>query len=262
MAALQEVDRPRTVARLQTGRRGDAVTIQAGGDWVLGAAETHDAALAGTRLHRRRDAGDRLRRARAARYHRRLAADADAAPGPDGPGQDRLARLPAAFQPLIETIDQECNGPAGRPSGRPWLARRSWNGSAGPQIHFFAQAISLLGFLGMVAIETVATDLPSAPPAHPRPVHQMEETGINALPIVGLLSFLIGIVLAYQGADQLAPFGAEIFTVNLLGIGDPARDRRADHRHHRRRPLGQRLHRPDRHHARQRGDRRACRPWA
>jgi phospholipid/cholesterol/gamma-HCH transport system permease protein len=46
----------------------------------------------------------------------------------------------------------------------------------------------------------------------------MEETGLNALPIVGLLSFLLGIVFAYQGADQLRQFGAEVFTVNLLGI--------------------------------------------
>ena len=46
----------------------------------------------------------------------------------------------------------------------------------------------------------------------------MEQTGLNAMPIVGLLSFLIGVVLAYQGADQLRRFGAEIFTVNLLGI--------------------------------------------
>ena len=38
------------------------------------------------------------------------------------------------------------------------------------------------------------------------------------MPIVGLLSFLIGVVMAYQGADQLRRFGAEIYTVNLLGI--------------------------------------------
>lgn len=50
-------------------------------------------------------------------------------------------------------------------------------------------------------------------------VNQMEVTGLNAMPIVGLISFLIGVVLAYQGADQLARFGAQIFTVNLVGIG-------------------------------------------
>jgi phospholipid/cholesterol/gamma-HCH transport system permease protein len=49
-------------------------------------------------------------------------------------------------------------------------------------------------------------------------ISQMQHTGPAALPIVGLLSFLIGVVFAYQGAVQLRQFGAEIFTVNLLGI--------------------------------------------
>jgi phospholipid/cholesterol/gamma-HCH transport system permease protein len=47
---------------------------------------------------------------------------------------------------------------------------------------------------------------------------QMEQVGLDAMPIVGLLSFLIGVVMAYQGADQLRRFGAEIYTVNLLGV--------------------------------------------
>ena len=47
----------------------------------------------------------------------------------------------------------------------------------------------------------------------------IEKTGLDAMPIVEMISFLIGVVLAYQGADQLARFGAEIFTVNLVGIG-------------------------------------------
>ncbi|GIL38331.1 ABC transporter permease [Roseiterribacter gracilis] len=49
-------------------------------------------------------------------------------------------------------------------------------------------------------------------------VANMQAVGLNAVPIVGLLSFLIGVVLAYQGADQLRRFGAEVFTVNLLTI--------------------------------------------
>jgi len=47
----------------------------------------------------------------------------------------------------------------------------------------------------------------------------METSGVNALPIVGLISFLIGIVLAYQGAAQLQQFGAEVFTVNIVAVG-------------------------------------------
>ncbi len=48
--------------------------------------------------------------------------------------------------------------------------------------------------------------------------HFLYEDGVRAVPIVGLISFLIGIVLVYQGADQLKRFGAEIFTVDLLAI--------------------------------------------
>lgn len=48
-------------------------------------------------------------------------------------------------------------------------------------------------------------------------VRQMELVGVAALPIVGLMSFLIGIVIAQQGAVQLAQFGAETLTVNLVG---------------------------------------------
>ena len=42
--------------------------------------------------------------------------------------------------------------------------------------------------------------------------------GFDALPIVGLLSFLLGIVVAYQGADQLRQYGANIFVVDLVGL--------------------------------------------
>ncbi len=48
-------------------------------------------------------------------------------------------------------------------------------------------------------------------------VHQMELVGVTALPIIGLMSFLIGVVIAQQGAVQLEQFGAEALTVNLVG---------------------------------------------
>ena len=48
-------------------------------------------------------------------------------------------------------------------------------------------------------------------------VHQMELVGVTSLPIIGLMSFLIGIVIAQQGAVQLQQFGAESLTVNLVG---------------------------------------------
>jgi phospholipid/cholesterol/gamma-HCH transport system permease protein len=49
-------------------------------------------------------------------------------------------------------------------------------------------------------------------------VANMQRAGVNAIPIVALLAFLISIVLAYQGATQLARFGAEIFTINMTAV--------------------------------------------
>lgn len=46
----------------------------------------------------------------------------------------------------------------------------------------------------------------------------VELDGVNALPITGLLTFLMGVVIAYQGAEQLRQFGANIFVVDLVGI--------------------------------------------
>jgi phospholipid/cholesterol/gamma-HCH transport system permease protein len=48
-------------------------------------------------------------------------------------------------------------------------------------------------------------------------IRQFELVGVSALGIIGLMSFLIGIVIAQQGAAQLEQFGAEIYTINLTG---------------------------------------------
>ena len=48
-------------------------------------------------------------------------------------------------------------------------------------------------------------------------IQRFELVGVKALAIIGLMSFLIGIVIAQQGAVQLRQFGAEVFTVNLIG---------------------------------------------
>lgn len=77
--------------------------------------------------------------------------------------------------------------------------------------------LQVLGFLGQIilSVGTLAR--------HPSRfrmkalVHQMELVGVNSLAIIGLMSFLVGIVIAQQGAVQLRQFGAEIYTVNLVG---------------------------------------------
>jgi len=84
--------------------------------------------------------------------------------------------------------------------------------------HAIKQTRDLLDFFGAVVIGFFRQFLQ---PRRIRPISliaQIEQTGLNAMPIIGLISFLIGVVLAYQGYDQLRAFGGQIFTVNLVGI--------------------------------------------
>lgn len=77
--------------------------------------------------------------------------------------------------------------------------------------------IGLLGFFGatLVALWNVIRE--------PRRfrinavIQRFEVVGVSALGIVGLMSFLIGIVIAQQGSVQLRQFGAEVLTINLVG---------------------------------------------
>lgn len=78
--------------------------------------------------------------------------------------------------------------------------------------------MALVAFLGLV-LETLGKTIVN--PMRMRltsTVHHMEQAGLNAVPIVSLISFLIGAVLAYQGSDQLKRFGGEIYTVNLVAV--------------------------------------------
>jgi phospholipid/cholesterol/gamma-HCH transport system permease protein len=49
-------------------------------------------------------------------------------------------------------------------------------------------------------------------------VHQIDRMGVGAIPVVVLMSSIVGAIVAQQGAFQLRYFGAEIFTVDLVGI--------------------------------------------
>jgi phospholipid/cholesterol/gamma-HCH transport system permease protein len=53
----------------------------------------------------------------------------------------------------------------------------------------------------------------------PSVVRHAYETGVQAIPVVAVIAFLIALISAYIGAQQLRPFGAEIFTVDLVAIG-------------------------------------------
>ena len=133
--------------------------------------------------------------------------------------RDRGARVVGASAQAQSLLDQvgEFDKPARvRPEERPGLVRLfgelgAWVSEAGRTL------VGLLGFFGatLIAFGTLIT--------HPRRfrlnavVQRFDVVGIRALGIIGLMSFLIGVVVGQQGAVQLAQFGAESFTINLIG---------------------------------------------
>ncbi|MSO65046.1 MAG: STAS domain-containing protein, partial [Alphaproteobacteria bacterium] len=80
------------------------------------------------------------------------------------------------------------------------------------------ETIDLIGFLGRIVVALLATLRQPQRLRLTSLFFHMEEVGLNAVPIVGLMAFLLGVVLAFQGASQLQRFGAEIFVVNLVAI--------------------------------------------
>ena len=79
-------------------------------------------------------------------------------------------------------------------------------------------ALRLLTFVGELAA-AIGHDVVHPGSLRWRPVlFNIRTAGLDALPIVGLLSFLLGVVVAYQGGDQLRQYGANIFVADLVGV--------------------------------------------
>jgi phospholipid/cholesterol/gamma-HCH transport system permease protein len=83
---------------------------------------------------------------------------------------------------------------------------------------FVKQSYQMLNFLGGVSISFVKTAVNPRTWRFAELARHIQETGFNAIPIVGMMGFLISIVIAYQGVFQLRKFGAEIFTIDLVAI--------------------------------------------
>jgi phospholipid/cholesterol/gamma-HCH transport system permease protein len=88
-------------------------------------------------------------------------------------------------------------------------------------LHAWHNLLNLTGMLAFIGESAVIFLRSLVQPRRIRwlPIlHNLQTAGFEALPITGLLSFLMGVVIAYQGADQLQQFGANIFVVDLVGL--------------------------------------------
>jgi phospholipid/cholesterol/gamma-HCH transport system permease protein len=128
-----------------------------------------------------------------------------------------LHNVPGPIAPLLQRVEETDAPPLAKPR-RPVRLVQLLDQIGAGTLGALRFGYDLVGFFGLVALRLARV---LGRPWRLRltsTVRHLEETGLNALPIVGLISLLVGLVLAYQGVDQLRPFGAEIYMVNLVGI--------------------------------------------
>lgn len=83
---------------------------------------------------------------------------------------------------------------------------------------FVNETVDTLAFLGETIVSMLKMFVRPAKMRWTALVSVMEESGLDAVPIVAFLSFFVGMVIAFIGATTLSEFGATIFTVELVGI--------------------------------------------
>jgi len=206
-----------TAGLLETARRGEDIVLTAGGAWTIQAARALDA---------------ELRKVAAAGAKRVLIVLADLT-ALDTAGAWLIARtereLKAAgiavdiggakpgHQALLSKIMEAGEPPPLAPEPRFHLIDIVEN-TGEAVVHGGRQTRAMVGFFGAILFAFARLVRHPDRIRFTSLVSNIQQHGLNAMPIVGILLFLVGIVVAYQGVGQLRRFGAEIFTVDLVGI--------------------------------------------
>jgi phospholipid/cholesterol/gamma-HCH transport system permease protein len=128
-----------------------------------------------------------------------------------GVGKDRNTLLEAVGKALRVEHELEKSSPPG-------LAERIFAPVGQLTISFWEDFIAAMYILGSAVRGTQLKRDRSSGISVAAIVSQMDHMGVRAVPIIALMSFLIGGIIAQQGAFQLRYFGAEIFVVDLVGI--------------------------------------------
>lgn len=136
---------------------------------------------------------------------------------PSGKRMTVTGERPAHFSFLDELEEQKGDEPAPAEStGTPVRKAIAWVGREAVQQA--KQTRQAVGFFGRIAVTGVRAMRSAHHLRLPSIARHIYETGIQAIPIVSLIAFLISVIVAYLGAQQLRTFGAEIFTVDLVSI--------------------------------------------
>ncbi|QKT03919.1 ABC transporter permease [Ectothiorhodospiraceae bacterium 2226] len=203
-----------TPGRLEVWGAGEGTRLLATGDWTLAHYRALHRAVAGVRLRDEPQLdltgiGDLDTAGATLLVHllggERVRTLADATPGLS---RERRALL----QAIGEAVHREA--PAAPASPHVVIDVLARMGRA--MVAVWREVLLLLSFIGLI-LTTLARGV-----LQPRRwritaiVKQMEETGLNAVPIVAILTFAVGAVVAYLGAAVLSEFGATIYTIDLV----------------------------------------------
>lgn len=130
-----------------------------------------------------------------------------------------LQGLHPNFTRLLQAVthheEEQSREPApATPAAEPQLLERVGSRAGDAWEQFYA----MLGFVGESA-QAFANCVIHPTRMRWRPIFfNIRRAGFDALPIVGMLALLLGVVVAYQGADQLRQYGANIFVADLVGL--------------------------------------------
>jgi phospholipid/cholesterol/gamma-HCH transport system permease protein len=121
-----------------------------------------------------------------------------------------------AYADLFEVVQKNmCEAPPERHES--WIFH--WLEEIGRNaVQLYQQGISIAAFFGEILVTFAEACVQPRRFRIGAVVRQMYEVWVRALVIVGVLCFLIGVVIAYQGVQQLRQFGAETFAVEAVGI--------------------------------------------
>ncbi|MFO7647846.1 ABC transporter permease [Halomonas sp. 3H] len=132
--------------------------------------------------------------------------------------RDWAPHLPAERQALLETVAGALEAPL-TPERRRASPLADMLVDLGEQIHaLWQQQRQLLGFMGLTLAALMVSLLRPWRWRITSLISHIHQTGLNAVPIVALLTFLVGAVVAFLGATVLRDFGATIYTVNLVAF--------------------------------------------
>jgi phospholipid/cholesterol/gamma-HCH transport system permease protein len=118
---------------------------------------------------------------------------------------------------LIGALPESVKAPAGPGASLP-LFQRIFSPVGEAMVELWRDMVAMMFVLGS-AVHGAQTKLGRGSGVSPASVvTQLDHMGVRAVPIIVLMSFLIGAIIAQQGAFQLRYFGAEVFVVDLVGI--------------------------------------------